>query len=306
MSVLLAAGWARSRSHAVSVVPMIQKSSHGITNSTDFSVLVMKPHSDRIRSRGTTTWMPLLASTSSCALSAHQVLHLVGPDPGRVDDDAGTDLEVALALEVARAYADDAVAVAQEAGHLGAGGDVGAVVGGGAGDGHHQAGVVDLAVVVADRAVEVVGADVRRHPGELLAEDVLVLGHAHVVPAGHRHRVVERDAGADVGALPRVLERVEERHRPDQVRREPGEQQAALLQRLLDQPEVEHLEVAQAAVHQLGRARRRAGGEVALLDQPDLEPARHRVERRSDADDPAADDQHVELPDPSCWSASAR
>ena len=111
-------------------------------------------------------------------------------------------------------------------------------------------------------------------------------------------RVVERDAGADVGALPRVLERVEERHRPDQVRGEPGEQQAALLQRLLDQREVEHLEVAQAAVHQLGRARRRAGGEVALLDQPDLEAARHRVQRRSDADDPAADDQHVELTGP--------
>ena len=51
-------------------------------------------------------------------------------------------------------------------------------------------------------------------------------------------------------------------------------------------------------MHQLGRARRRAGGEVALLDQSDLEPARHRVERRPDADDPAADDQHVELTGP--------
>ena len=68
MSALLAAGWARSRSQDVSVVPMIQKCPHGITNSTDFSVLVMKPHSDRIRSLGTTTWMPLLASTSSCAV----------------------------------------------------------------------------------------------------------------------------------------------------------------------------------------------------------------------------------------------
>ena len=51
-------------------------------------------------------------------------------------------------------------------------------------------------------------------------------------------------------------------------------------------------------MHQLGRARRRTGGEVALLDQPDLEAARHRVQRRSDADDPAADDQHVELTGP--------
>ena len=64
MSVRDAAGWARSRSQAVSVVPMIQCRPHGITNSTDFSVRVMKPHSDRMRSRGTTRWMPLLASTS--------------------------------------------------------------------------------------------------------------------------------------------------------------------------------------------------------------------------------------------------
>ena len=298
MSVLLAAGWARSRSHG------------GVGRADDPEVVPRDHEQHRLLGLGDEAALrpdPVLGHDDVDALAgvdvelrlaADQVLHLVGPDPGRVDDDAGTDLEVALALEVARAYADDAVAVAQEAGHLGAGRDVGAVVGGGAGDGHHQPGVVDLAVVVADRAVEVVGPDVRRHPGELLAEDVLVLGHAHVVLAGHRHGVVERDAGADVGALPRVLERVEERHRPDQVGREPGEQQAALLQRLLDQREVEHLEVAQAAVHQLGRARRRAGGEVALLDQPDLEPARHRVERRSDADDPAADDQHVELTGP--------
>ncbi len=80
MSVRDAAGWARSRSQAVSVVPMIQCRPHGITNSTDFSVRVMKPHSDRIRSRGTTRWMPLLASTSSDSVAPEQPLHVVGPD----------------------------------------------------------------------------------------------------------------------------------------------------------------------------------------------------------------------------------
>ncbi len=63
MSARLAAGWALSRFQSVSVVPMIQCRPHGITNSTDFSVLVMKPVSERIRSRGTTRWMPLLAWT---------------------------------------------------------------------------------------------------------------------------------------------------------------------------------------------------------------------------------------------------
>ena len=65
MSALLAAGCALSRFHGVSVVPMIQCRPQGMTNSTDFSVLVMKPASERIRSRGTTRWMPLLAWTLS-------------------------------------------------------------------------------------------------------------------------------------------------------------------------------------------------------------------------------------------------
>ena len=255
----------------------------------------MKPHSERIRSLRHDEVDALAGVDVELRLAADELLHLVGPHTGRVDDDLGADLEVALALEVAGADADDPVALAQEAGDLGAGRDVGAVVGGGAGDRHHQPGVVDLAVVVADRAVQLVGPDVRGHPGQLLAEDVLVLGHAHVVLAGHRHAVVERDAGTDVGPLPRVLERVEERHRADEVGREPGQQQAALLQRLLDQREVEHLEVAQAAVHELRRARGRAGGEVALLDQADLEAAGHRVERGADPDDAAADDEDVEL-----------
>ena len=70
----------------------------------------------------------------------------------------------------------------------------------------------------------------------LLAEQVLVLGHAHVVLAGHRH--ARRTAPARrrrTGRSQRVVQRVEERHRPDQVRGEPGQQQAALLERLADQ-----------------------------------------------------------------------
>ena len=91
------------------------------------------------------------------------------------------------------------------------------------------------------------------------------------------------------------MQRVEERHRPDQVRRQPGQQQAALLQRLADQAEVEHLQVAQAAVDQLAAARAGAGGEVALLEQGGGEAAGDRVERDPGADDAAADDEHVEL-----------
>ena len=63
MSARDAAGCALSRFQSVSVVPMIQCRPHGITNSTDVSVRAMKPASERIRSRGTTRWMPLLACT---------------------------------------------------------------------------------------------------------------------------------------------------------------------------------------------------------------------------------------------------
>ena len=66
MSALEAAGWALSRSQAVSVVPMIQCRPHGITNSTDFSVRRMIPVEEWMRSLRTTRWMPLDALTWIC------------------------------------------------------------------------------------------------------------------------------------------------------------------------------------------------------------------------------------------------
>ena len=70
--------------------------------------------------------------------------------------------------------------------------------------------------------------------------------------------------------------------------------QLALEQRLADQPEVEVLQVAQPAVDELARARRRAARVVALLHQRDRVAAARGVERDPGAGDPAADDQHVE------------
>ncbi len=69
MSAALAAGWASPSFQSVSVVPMIQCRPHGMTNSTDFSVRRISPASPRIRSRGTTRWMPLLARTWNCPRS---------------------------------------------------------------------------------------------------------------------------------------------------------------------------------------------------------------------------------------------
>ena len=49
------------------------------------------------------------------------------------------------------------------------------------GDRHHQPGVVDLAVVVLDRARDRLGLEVRRDPGDLAREEVAVPRHAHLV-----------------------------------------------------------------------------------------------------------------------------
>ena len=66
MSLSLAAGWSFDSDQSVSVVPMIQWLPHGMTKRTDVSVRRISPELERIRSRGTTRWMPLLARTWNC------------------------------------------------------------------------------------------------------------------------------------------------------------------------------------------------------------------------------------------------
>jgi hypothetical protein len=73
------------------------------------------------------------------------------------------------------------------------------------------------------------------------------------------------------------------------------QQQRTFTQRLGDQPEVEHLEVAQPAVDELAAAAAGATGPVTLLDQPGAQSAGDGVQRAARADHPAADDQQVEL-----------
>ena len=156
----------------------------------------------------------------------------------------------------------------------------------GAGDRQHQPGVVDLAVVVADRARDRLGSRSRARSGRPAVRDrCRCRGTPISAVPSIAMRVVEQQPGADVRPLPPAVgQRVEERHRAHQVRRQPGEQQAALLQRLADQAEVEHLEVAQAAVDQLAAAAAGAAGQVALLQQPGAtargSPRRGRPRRR--------------------------
>ena len=145
-------------------------------------------------------------------------------------------------------------------------------------------------LVVADRAVAV------RGPVGVLA---LVMGRAHLAAAAtdprRRHHVVHVEADADLAVALLLAERGDqERGRVDEVRRE-LDQQLALQQRLADQPEVEVLQVAEAAVDHLRGAARGADGEVIALQQRDRIPARRRIESDPGAGDPAADHDHLEV-----------
>ena len=117
MSALLAAGWSRSSRHGVSVVPRIQCSPHGMTNSTLVGVRRISP--DRV---------PPAPSTSapSIADAGHDQVHALGrphlevgrrraqhladvvaPDAGGGDDAARADREAGAVGQVGHPDADD-------------------------------------------------------------------------------------------------------------------------------------------------------------------------------------------------------
>src|SRR2546427_2701619 len=72
------------------------------------------------------------------------------------------------------------------------------------------------------------------------------------------------------------------------------QQELALVQGFIDERKVAVLQVAQAAMHQLGGDAARAGGEVALVDQGNSKAAERSIERHPGAGDAAAQDQEVE------------
>ena len=123
-------------------------------------------------------------------------LQLVAPDAGGVDDDARPGRRWwprRAPLDGADPGADDrAVGVLVEPDDRAPVGDGGAVVGGGAGHGQGQPGVVGLGVVVDEAAHHLVGVE-GRHVGQgLLGADALV----ELADAGAAGEVVEPQGGA--------------------------------------------------------------------------------------------------------------
>ena len=106
-------------------------------------------------------------------------------------------------------------------------------------------------------------------------------------------QIVKIEPGAD--HPPRahgMFMRQDEFEAVDQVRRR-LQQPLALVKRLRDQAEIVIFEIAQAAVNQLGRFRRRLTGEIALVDEQHRQAKQRRLARDRAAVDAAADDEEI-------------
>ena len=180
--------------------------------------------------------------------------------------------------------------------HRAAVGDDRAVLRRSAGDRQREPCVVGGGVVVDEARRQPIGGQ-RRAMGERLLGVEPAMELADPGAAGevvHPERRAHR-----LGDLLRdrpVLgeDRHEERQHGDEMGRV-AEQPLALVERLVDEPHVALLQVAQAAVHELRALRRRAGREVVALDERGAQAPGDGVEGDPAAGDAAADDEHVEL-----------
>ncbi len=221
---------------------------------------------------------------------------LVRPDAGCVDHHRRPDVERLAARRCDGGAPHPAGGVGHQTG------DRRVVDGGGAvpedgGPEHRQgeAAVVGPRVPVEESGGQAVGPQ-GRHVGErLLAGDLLVAApdpHATgEVVQPQRRPVHAGDALVDHAGL--AEQRDEEGERGHEV----GgvvEEALTLGEVLVDQSVLVLLEVAQAAVDELRRLRRRTRREVVTFDQCGLQPTAGGVERHAGPRDAAADDQDVE------------
>jgi hypothetical protein len=193
MSADVAAGWALSRSHWVSVVPMIQCRPHGMTKRTDFSVRRMMPEREWIRSRGHDEVDALGGPDVELAALADHRLGVVGPDAGALTTwRAWTSNSRPVILSSARIpvtrspWRRNPIAATRD-------GDVRAVGRRRARELHGVPRVVDLGVVVLDGAGQLGLLQRRGDPQRGPSAQVLVPRQAAVVAGGPRQAVVERE-----------------------------------------------------------------------------------------------------------------
>ena len=281
MSAALAAGWARSSSQSVSVVPMIQWLPHGMMNSRLFSVRVIRPVIAVDPVPRHHQMDALRRPDPELAAAAEHLLQLVDPDPGGVDRLPGPDVELRAGLQVADPDPGHPVGLAQEADHPGAGGAERTVVGRSPAEHHGVPGVVDLALVEADRTDQRLPVRRRERSPASSSGSGAADGAGH--PGRHPSRRRRRSRGrrnpgrspagaAGRGTAPAWPDAEQSLSSASERSRNASNTSA----------EVELLEIAQAAVEELGRPAGGAGCVVASLDESDpkptgrLRPARSR------------------------------
>ena len=152
-----------------------------------------------------------------------ELLDVVGPHPGRIDDDIGADRHFATRLQVDAGDTRDPTSLSRQTHRPGAGGDGGSLPCRSPRQRDHEPGIVGAGVVVTQPADECCG--VQR--GERLqhrSTRQLSLSRQRV-GGGSSKGVIHGNAGGDVGAFPHPMpERIDERHRVHEVGRQLGEE----------------------------------------------------------------------------------
>jgi hypothetical protein len=223
---------------------------------------------------------------------ARHLAHAVGPGARRVDDDGGAHREHLVGEEIPHPHAVETAGPLHDFLHLAIVVDARAVAARGQDVFQaHSFRKEEEIVEVIPRPLEILGPDIRLHGKRIhRPQGAVALGD---LAGGEKVVEPHADAHQDEAAPAASEYRDQERQRPHQVRRH-ALQRLPLAERLAHELEVPQLQVAQAAVDELGGLRRGAGGEVALLEERDGDAAKGEVARDARAGHTAPDHDHVE------------
>ena len=213
-----------------------------------------------------------------------QALVIEGLDPGagRIDQTAASDVELLAPFPLQGQ--GPVFGAAHRLDAAGAGLHVGALVAGHHGVEHHQPGVVDPGVRILEPLADTGSEAVLRQEAHAAAAlELVALGQV----------VIEEQAGADHPgrAQVRAMGQPETHGTGDMGGH--AEQHLPLRQRLFHQPEFVMFEVAQAAVDQLAGVGRGGRGEIARLEQGNLQTPPRCISRNAYPVDAAADDDQI-------------
>ena len=245
--------------------------------------MIVEPGHDDVRS----LHQPDLGLGDDAGPTGQHILH---PRAAGIDQHAGLRGFARAGDGVLGRHAPDAVGL-RDVNRAGAGADHGTAVGGIARGQHHEAGVIDEAIGIFEAAGKAAG---RQRPPDLITRQIERAGRRQQLAAADM--IVEEQSQPQQPCRPQAaMVRQHEAQRADDMRRDPP-QDFALDQRLADQPELVIFEVAQAAMHELGRFRRSAARQIVHFAEEHRIAAADGVAGDAATVDAAPDDRQVEYP----------